>query len=344
MNMKSVLILLTTITSLSLFAQGSAVDYMSRFSTDYRAIQESMWDYTRTISHGRSARKVEKTRMELINSSETALKTAKNAGPFNGSTEFRDSVIRYFEILNLVLKEDYEKLVNMEEVAEQSYDAMELYMTARELANDKQSEASKMLGNEQKKFAEANNINLIESSDDLSNKMEIADQVYTHYNAVYLVFFKSYKQEAYLLNAMSTNDLSGIEQNKEALKATVIEGREKLKSIALYQGDETMIESTKNLFTFYEDEVEGVDKLQDLILKKEKFEKIKTAVESKKEKDRTKEDIDQYNGAVNEMNAAVGIYNEWNNKMNEQRNKFIDAWNKSADTFTSKHVPKGKSK
>lgn len=340
--MKKLLAIITILMSVYSNAQSNAGEYMDRFSEDYQSIQESMWDYTRTISHGRSARKVEKTRLELISRSDSALKKAKSAPAFNGSTEYRDSVVSYFKILNLVLKEDYEKLVDMEEVAEQSYDAMEAYMTARELANDKQTAAAKMISEQQKKFAEANNINLIESSDALDQKMIVADNVYTHYNAVYLIFFKSYKQEAYLINAMSANDLSGIEQNKEALIATVEEGREKLKAVELYENDATMVESTKNLFDFYDKETEGVKNLQDLLLKKEKFEKVKTALESKKEKDRTKEDIDQYNEAVNEMNAAIGVYNDWNNKMNEERGKWIDAWNKAGDRFTDKHVPKGK--
>jgi hypothetical protein len=340
--MKGILSLFVLAITLGLNAQTPAVEYMDKFSNEYRSIQESMWDYTRTISHGKSARKVEKTRLELISRSDNALKSAQSTSGFNGSTAFKDSVVSYLRTLNLVLKQDYEKLVNMEEVAEQSYDAMEAYMLARELANDKQAAASKMIGEQQRIFAEANDINLIEGSDELSYKMEVADKVFSHYNEVYLVFFKSYKQEAYLINSMSMSDLSGIEQNKEALLATVSEGREKLKNIELYKGDETMVEATKNLFDFYEREVEGVQNIQDLLLKQEKFQKVKAAFDSKKEKDRTKEDVDQYNSSVNEMNTAVAVYNEWNNKTNGERSKFIDAWNNTASKFTGLHVPKGK--
>ena len=102
------------------------------------------------------------------------------------------------------------------------------------------------------------------------------------------------------------------------------------------------MESTKNLFDFYEDEAEGVELNLDLLLKKEKFNTVKTAFEAKKEKNRTKEDVDQYNGAVNDMNEAINKYNDWNEKMNEGRKKFLEAWNKAADRFTDKHIPKGK--
>ena len=142
------------------FAQ-DAVTYMESLNAGYQQIQADMWDYTRTVSHGKSARKVEKRRMELIVSSDLALKNAKSVKDFNGSTTYKDSVVRYFEIINIVLKEDYAKIVNMEEVAEQSYDLMEAYILTRQLASEKQSEAAEMINREQAKFAEANNITLI---------------------------------------------------------------------------------------------------------------------------------------------------------------------------------------
>ena len=59
-------------------------------------------------------------------------------------------------------------------------------------------------------------------------------------------------------------------------------------------------------------------------------------------KSRTKADVDGYNKAVNDMNAGVGKYNTTNDKLNSDRSKLIDGWNKAAQSFTDKHVPKGK--
>jgi len=322
--------------------QANAGLYMDYFSVENRQIQQDMWDYTRTISHGKSARKVEKTRMALIETSNKALQKAKNSKAFKGDESYRDAVINYFNIVNLVLREDYAKLVDMEDVAEQSYDLMEAYMLARELASDKQSEASTQLQEAQKVFAKANNINLIEQSDALSKNMEIASNVYEHYNVVYLIFFKSFKQELYLLDAIGRQDVSGFEQNRETLLATIEEGREKLKSAVLYSNDATMIEATKNLFDFYAREVKDSDVALTLFMKQENFNKIKAAFDQKKEKDRTQDDVNQYNNAVNEMNAASNAYNAWNEKMNKERAKYIDAWNKTSESFTAKHIPSKK--
>ena len=131
----------------NVYAQ-TAVEYMNVFTTEYGKIQQDMWDYTSSVSHGKSARKVEKRRAELIQTSTAALNKAKSAKAFNGSTQFRDSVIEFLRINNIVLKEDYAKIVDMEAVSEESYDAMEAYMLARDRANDKLVQASEMVGRE----------------------------------------------------------------------------------------------------------------------------------------------------------------------------------------------------
>jgi hypothetical protein len=281
--------------------------------------------------------------MELIKTSNAALSKAKAAKGFEGSTEFKDSVVEYLRIVNIVLKEDYAKIVDMEEIAENSYDAMEAYMTARDQASDKLADASVMINRVQRRFAEAHDVKIIESSSELDKKMEVAGDVYEHYNKVYLIFFKSFKQEVYLLDAIARKDLSAIEQNREALIATAKEGLEKLKEVELYNADRTVVDATKKLLEFYITEGEkDIKVVSDFMLTSENFNKTKEAFDKKPEKSRTKADVDAYNKAVNDMNAGVNQYNATNNKLNADRSKLIEGWNKTAQAFTDKHVPKGK--
>lgn len=324
------------------FGQQKALEYMNQFSEDYSIIQQDMWDYTRSVSHGHSARKVEKRRMELIGSAESALKKAEKVGDFEGDTDFRDAVIEYFNLVVLVLKEDYEKIVDMEEIAEQSYDLMEAYINARKAASEKQTLAAETLHRAQKMFAKDNNITLIESTDEIDQKMLVAEEVYNHYNEVFLIFFKSNKQEMYLLEAIGAGDISAIEQNREALKSAVTEGYQNLESVSKYEDDASMIEATKAVFKFFEKEVKDAKLAVDFYLNKEKFDKIKEAFDNKKEKDRTQEDVDEYNNAVNELNAAAEAYNKMNEENNKQRESLINDWNSIGEKFTNKHVPRGK--
>jgi hypothetical protein len=320
-----------------------AGQYMDVFSTEFRKIQQDMWDYTSSVSHGKSARKVEKRRIELIETSNIALQKAKGQKGFKNSTRYKDSVVAFFTINNLVLKQDYAKIVDMEAVAEESYDAMEAYLLARERASDKLVAAGEMVQREQALFAKENDINLIQQEDGLSQKMEIAGQVYDTYNEIYLIFFKSFKQEAYLMDAINRKDVNGIEQNRTALVATAKEGLEKLKNVKPYKNDMSLVESTNRLLQFYIEEgnVE-LPKMIDFFMASENFDKAKKGFDAVPEKKRTQKDVDSYNKAVNDMNSASNSYNKSNDYLNKMRGVYIDNWNKTAESFTNKHVPKGK--
>lgn len=344
--MKQIITLIALFLSLHISAQSETNpgEYMDYFSVEYLQIQQDMWDYTRSASHGKSARTVEKRRAELIQTTALAENKARKAKGFKGNVAYRDSVVHYFELIGIVLREDYGKIVDMEAIAEQSYDDMEAYMMARELASDKMKEAGEMINREHLAFAAANDVTVIEGEDTkLDQKMEIANKVYDHYNEVYLIFFKSFKQETYLIDAISRQDVNAIEQNRNALLSTVEEGLEKLKAVELYADDASMIIVTRDLLNFYTLEAE---KHAPVVLEyfeaNENFGKVQKAFEAKKEKDRKQEDFDTFNAAVNTVNAAVNAYNEGNEKMNKERAANIDNWNKTAEKFTMKHVPHGK--
>ena len=101
-NLKQFLILLVGLAISPVFGQ-TAIEYMETISGETKAIQKDMWDYTSTVSRGRSARKVEKKRIELINSSDAALNRALKSKDFNGDASYKEAVIEFFKILNILL-------------------------------------------------------------------------------------------------------------------------------------------------------------------------------------------------------------------------------------------------
>jgi hypothetical protein len=344
-NLKQLLFsaLILTI-SFSGFSQ-TALEYMEKISSETKEIQKDMWDYTNAVSHGKSARKVEKRRAELLKTSQQALNRVKNMNAFDGSTTYRDSVVSFLNINYYVLKEDYAKIVDMEEIAEKSYDNMEAYLMAQAEANKKMRASGEMVGNQQAIYAAKHNITLITNeNDELGKKMEIAREVYDYYNKVYLIFFKSYIQESYLMAAINNKDVSGIEQNKDALATTANEGLGLLEGISSFKNDNTIVTTCRNILKFYKKEAENATVITDYFLKSENFTTVNESFSQIKEKNRTQEDVDKYNNAVNEMNAAVEAYNKNNDLMNKERGEYLEAWNKSVAKFTDKHVPSGKAK
>jgi hypothetical protein len=343
MQLKKLLFLLTLV-SFTHFSFGQdlkqPVDYLTHISEEYTKIAKDQWSYTKAVGHGRGSRKVEKRRLEVVQSILEAKRKIARMPAFDGKTTFRDSVVAYMDISYHLMKEDYAKIVDMEEVAEESYDQMEAYLLAKKRAGEKSSDASKIVTRQKNIFAEDNNINLIESQSKLGEKLEKSSEVFDYYNKVYLIFFKSYKQDIYLSDAFNNQDINAIEQSRSALHNYSLEGREKLKTVTSYSGDQSIYVSARQLLQFYSIKAEKKVPLQvDYFLKKDQFEKIKSAFDKIKASKRTQSDVDKYNNAIEELNAASDLYNEINEQLYAQKAKLLKNWNNKVDAFLDRHIP-----
>ncbi|MGK2864715.1 MAG: LIC11966 family surface protein [Chitinophagaceae bacterium] len=323
------------------FAQAfeNAGQYMDHIGKANQQLTEKYLVYLSGMSHGKSARKVEKRRLEVLQAISDTKFSIMGMPPYKGDRTLKDTTVAYLKILNNVFNEDYGKIVNMEEIAEQSYDLMEAYMLAQEKASEKLQQASDRQNEMQKQFAAKHNITIIESKSASEAKMKIASEVMKHYDEVYLIFFKSYKQEAYLMEALNQKKVNSIEQNLNSLQSYSEQGLEKLKELRGYNNDGSLIIACRNLLLFYKEEAKKGSALTDYYLKEENFTKLKKQFDSKSGSKRTQQDIDQFNKAVNDINAASKTYNEINNDLNKQRNTIQNAWNNAVKNFMDEYIP-----
>jgi hypothetical protein len=315
--------------------------YLSKITEKQTQITEESMGYVSAVAHGKSARKIEKRRTELINAILQARAMAKNMAAYQGDTSLRAAAYEYFNITYLVIKEDYGKIVDLEEIAEQTYDNMEAYLLAQDLASKKLSDAYDKVDREFNAFAAKNNINLLKDESKLSKMSQVVGKVHDYYHEVYLIFFKSYKQEIYLLEALEKKDVNGIEQNKNALIKTTEEGLAKLAKLSSFEGDADLAAVCRLLLQFYQNEAKNKVAIStSYFLKNESFEKLNKAMQSKPASQQSEVDINAYNAAVKEINSAVNVYNKNNKELGENRNKLINDWNNSAQAFLSKHTPR----
>lgn len=324
------------------FAQTSEAHvYLETIGNEFYEISHSSMSYTSAASHGKSARKVEKRRIELINTIRAAETRIRKMKPFAGDPSLRDSIVSYLVLDRIVMTEDYGKILNMEEIAEQSYDLMEAYLLAKERAEEKLEAAYDRVSEQQKLFANRNNINLVEGTSKLSQKLEKSGKVLNYYNKVYLLFFKSFKNEAYLLEAGARKDISAMEQTKNALLTSAEQDLEKIGPIPAFNGDNTLKIACQRMLGFYK--MEASQKVPELInfqLTHENFVKMEAAINAKRPENRTQQDVNNFNKAVKEYNEAVGKINALNNELNKKRNELLDQWNNASEKFLDKHVPK----
>jgi hypothetical protein len=208
-----------------------AYSYINYINTQYSKVMEDMWSYTSAVAHGKNARKIEAKRNELIN---TTLKTKENIAKmpaFQDDQNLRDSTVYYLGLGHSILINDYSAIVDMEAVAEQSYDQMEAYILAQEKANEKLDLAGKRLEREQKEFALKFHMTLVEGKDKVGNNLEKANRAFAYYNKVYLLFFKCHKQDMYLSDALNKSDINAVDQNKNALLKFSNEGMKQLDTL-----------------------------------------------------------------------------------------------------------------
>jgi hypothetical protein len=314
---------------------------MEFIGKQYRKISEDMWDYTNAAAHSKSARKIENRRKDLLNTTQKVQQNIAKMPDFEEDKALRDSTVSYLGLSYDVLNNDYARIVNMEEVAEQSYDLMEAYILAQEIANEKLNQAGQRLDQENQEFANKHNIKLIDGKDKLGNKLEKANKAFKYYNVVYLIFFKSFKQDFYLADALQKNDVNAIEQNRNSLLKFALDGLKKLDTLKAFGGDNSLKISLKQLLDFYKTKTSvKIPILISFYLNKEKFEKTKTEFDAKSEFERTKADVDQYNKTLAEFNKGVTDYNRVSAEISQQNNVRLGAWDKTVQLFLDRQVPK----
>lgn len=320
----------------------NAGQYMSAISQGNEKVTATYLSYLSAIGHNKSARKVEKRRQEVLNTIFNTRLEVQGMPGWKGDRSYKDTTVAYYKLMYNVFNEDYAKIVNMEEIAEQSYDAMEAYMMAQEKAGEKLREASERQARMQKEFAAKYDVKILENTSELEQKAKIAGELMNHYGDVYLVFFKAHKQEAYLMDALARKNVTAIEQNKSALKAAAEEGMEKLRSLKGFNNDPTLIAACRQAMQFYKEEAEKMNYASDFLLLNQNFEQTKKAFESKPASQRTQKDVDEFNKGVNAINNAVNKYNNTNNQMNRERQDAINNWNNAVKQYLETYMPKFK--
>lgn len=326
----------------SAFSQNfdNPVEYMDFIGKQQENISKKYMSYTSASAHGKRAKKVESLRNKLLNEVQEARMNISGMPSCKGDKEYRDTAVNFMKLYYNVLNDDYAKVIDLEEIAEQSYDDMEAYLMAQEKIDEKLEEGNKRFSDAAAKFATSNNIRLIKDESELGSMLKQVAAMHNYYHDVYLIFFRPYKQETYLSEAIAKGNITAIEQNKNSLLKYAQEGLEKLNGMKGFQGDNSVVLACKGILNFYVKEAEKIDKVSEYFLTKERFEATKK--EFDKKGNSSKAEVDAYNKAVNDINSASEAYNNNNQYLNQSRKEYLDAWNRAVTDFFDTHTPRYK--
>ena len=319
----------------------SPVDHMNYLGSLEENLSRKYLSYMSEVAHGNRARKMEKRRAELLTSVNDAIRDGSRLKPYKGDASLRDAYKGYWTVLLSIFKEDYAKLVNLEEVAEQSYDEMEAFLMIQEKAGQKLHDAYGKVQTAYETFAGRHHVRLSEGqTSKLSQRLDQAGKVNGYMNKVYLLFFKSHVQEEMMFKAMAKNDVNGVEQSKNSMAKFSAEGLLKLDTIKPFNGDGSLLTACRKVLEFQKDEAENkAVYMTEFLIKKEDFDKIKKAFDAKPANKRAQADVDAYNKAIDDYNKAVNAYNKTNDALNSTRTKVITHWETTRKQFMHQHVP-----
>lgn len=318
----------------------SAGEYMSYIGNQNQEIIKDYLSYTSAVAHSKNARKIENRRKALLLSVKDGSRKIAAMPSYKGDKSYKDSTVAFLRLTYHILNDDYGKIINLEEVAEQSYDAMEAYFLAQDLATEKSNQSFEVLRLVRTNFAYTHGVILTESNNDvLQKKMELNSKISAYHRTLYLLYFKSYKQESYLLDTLKKKDIHAIEQNNNTLIKYSDEALLKLDTMKAFRNDRSLVAACKQAQEFYRRECKDTEAIVDFFIKEENFNKIKSSMDAKKASEKSKTDIDQYNLAVADLNKAVENFNKLNNRLYNERSKSINIWNKVSQAFLDKHTP-----
>ena len=318
-----------------------AGEYMGYISKQHENISKKFMAYASASAHGKKAKKVENVRQKLLNEVQESRMNIGSMPSYKGDKSFRDTSVNFMKLYYNILNDDYNKILNLEEIAENSYDEMEALLNIKDAVDQKLEDGNKRVKDAEAAFAKANNIRLVEGeASELSLKLKKVHELNKYYNEVYLVFFKPYVQESSLVEAMGKNNITGMEQSRNTLKKYSEEGIEKLKTIKSFEGDNSVTSACRQLLQFYIRESDATVGASEYMLAKENFEKIKKDMDKKSNP--SKEEVTSYNAAVNDMNKKMQKYNQSINDFNKQRSEALNNWNKTVNQFFDEHTPRYK--
>ena len=338
-----VLLIFTCATVKSLKAQDVQADagtYMSAISTAETQMNKSYMAYISAAAHSTRKRKIEKMRDQTVASILTCQNEINYLPPYKGDNSLRQSSITYVQLCYKIFNEDYPHIVNMEDIAERSYDEMQAYLLLQEATNDTLEANNDRMSKAERNFAAKYNVNLISEKTELGEKMEESGRLAKYHDKVYLLFFKCNWEDNQLTEALNQKNVTKIEQVRSALDKYAKEGMAVLDTLHPYEHDNALADNCKQALAFYKDEAEKqIPGLTDFFLKEENFNKLKNVMEAKSDSQRTRQDVDSYNQAVSDINAAVNTFNQTNNDLNATRNEISKGWLETERGFIDTHTP-----
>ncbi|MBD2721239.1 LIC11966 family surface protein [Hymenobacter armeniacus] len=271
--------------------------------------------YISKAAHSENDRKIENRRLEVVEQNKVAVANVQRMpAAYKGNTELRTSALNAFKTMLEVYSADYKQVNALAATRTESFEAMQRYFDAQEVAEKKLAVVDDSVNAAQKRFAKQFGMS-IESSKESAKLAEYTRQVsavnkYQH--QVFLPYFRVQKASAKLTDALNSQDAAAFEAARVTLAAEAEKSAAELSAVPAFRGkDVAYRNAARDLANLY------------VVMCAKQFVQI---AELLKNKDHlTKVDAQTINNNINAYNT--------------QNQKFNEAYNKTSAAFMDTYVP-----
>lgn len=316
----------------------SATDYLNFIENIYSSKEKATWNYLWVIAKGNNSENVERKRQELVTINRKIRQEVADDIGFNGDTRLRDSLIRYLDTEFSMLTDDMEQIIDLEKIAEKSYDGMEAYILAKDEVFMKMERAGNGFINAYNGFSKVHGIELSGNKSQLESRLENASQVFEYYHRVFLLFYKPFHEEKRLLNAMDSKNSEAMELHAVRLNTYANNSRALLHGFGPFRSDSSLYRICLELSIFYQLESLSLRPYSGYFSDYASYLEIKKNYEAIPEDSKKQEDVDKYNQIVKSLNSKVNTFNLINEELNRNRRILLEKWNVAKAGFLFKHI------
>ena len=317
----------------------TAVEVLNKISGEFTLINQKFVSYQSVMAHSNDVNQTEQKRQDLLSQVSKSRQIITEVAPYQGDPMLQNGISEFLKLVEFNMNEDYEKLVDLREISEQSYDKMETYMLIKNQISDKMEKASEEMTRVQKEYCKKYTITLLESHGDLEKQIETINQVGQYQDKLQLIFLKCSFLNDDLVEAIDKKNINETEQLRSAMQKFADEGMRTLDTMQAFKGDRSLINACRKSMVFFELQASRSAEFTDMFTQEENFNRIKQQFESDKSRQNDKDAVKKYNEAVESMNKAVNSTNKTNDYINKSRKETYDNWNNATKVFLDRHVP-----
>jgi hypothetical protein len=317
----------------SIPGQRKAPACFSKILDELSVINRLRNDYAAALTSGAPPLQLERCRRLFLNRTVDAIKIYSEKSPCGGDQGLRDSLLVYLGTSYACANEDFVSISDMKEISEVSFDAMESYLAARDNAYKALQNSAVSLNHAIERFAATHQIEIEKTP----SKNSVSSS-FTRYNAVYTVFFYSYKQEAYLLEAIAQEDIAGVEQNRKALLSSSIQGLLVLRDLE-QTGSSSLDDACRRLLEFYHQEADELKPMAGYLSEAENFERSGSAFTSNRSTLQTPESTSAFCKSFVDLGKMSTELSESLRELSARRAMLIDAWQQSCSHYLAAIKP-----